>query len=90
MVVTWFTELVEPEHAEELKLSAEGKLVEEGRSVEGIVLPKVEIELGLVEEGRSVEELVLTELVEGRIVLPELEEVLGLGIDPWLIPLLWP
>jgi hypothetical protein len=53
--------------------------VEEGRSV--IVL-LVEVVLGLEEEGRSVEELVLTELVEGRIVLPELEEVLGLGIDP--------
>jgi hypothetical protein len=53
--------------------------VEEGRPVEGIVLPKVEIELGLVEEDRSVEELV-TELVV--IVLPELEEVLRLGIDP--------
>jgi hypothetical protein len=50
--------------------------VEEGRFVEGIVLPKVEIELGLEVEGRSVEELVLSELVEGRIVLPELEEVI--------------
>jgi hypothetical protein len=56
--------------------------VEEGRFVEGIVLPELEEVLGLEEEGRSVEELDLTELVEGRIVLPVLEEVLGLGIDP--------
>jgi hypothetical protein len=91
-VDTWFSELVElPEHTVELKLTAVGKLVEEGRSV--IVLVEVLlVEVGrLMEVGRLVEvgrleevvrlELVLPELVEA--VIPELEEVIELGTSPW-------